>query len=465
LLFNESSLHLKRNLELLAPRLNDDLYLIVIVSPEQMGIADSFRERFGGIVGISVFSPSNHESIESRVLYLRSRFKADHGLILINKILDSPELKEGLDGPEALNRWIKLSSELQVRAPYVPGMVSVVVYNYNYGEYIEACLESIFRQTYRNFEVCISDNASSDSSWKSITKYIIKFGSKIKAIRNPVNLGPGFNRISAEYMASGEYLLVLASDDFLDQNFLERVVKGLDSNKDCAFAIVHRDIVDSNGEVHSEAPFYNKTCRIEGPEQAAVYMMAAVNPSISQIVYRRSLIGYGHLTSGNTLGARWFAQRLIDFEICCQHPIIYIKEPLLKNRVHERSDGNAIDRSLIQPFGQYILIHQFLSIAEVHNVTAAIDRLPKAVEKVGALCLRYSAQFLMSGEVELSRKYFYLSLVLHEHSPENNLFGLLHDYHVMEDEEVLEKIGLLHYNDLSRRASYAPPEGHIEIEI
>ena len=65
-------------------------------------------------------------------------------------------------------------------------------------------------------------------------------------------------------------------------------------------------------------------------------MMAAVNPSISQIMYIKTKI-YGKLPVENIL-SRWYAQRLLDFNLCCEHPMVYLNEPLLLNRVHSQSD-------------------------------------------------------------------------------------------------------------------------------
>ena len=62
----------------------------------------------------------------------------------------------------------------------------------------------------------------------------------------------------------------------------------MEKNIDVGFAMVHRKIINENGKIIKEKPFYNKSCIIPGAEAAAVYMMAAINPSVSQIMYRRS---------------------------------------------------------------------------------------------------------------------------------------------------------------------------------
>ncbi len=50
-------------------------------------------------------------------------------------------------------------------------LVSVLIFNFNYGRFLRECFDSVLRQTYPNLEVCFSDNASSDDSWLIATEY------------------------------------------------------------------------------------------------------------------------------------------------------------------------------------------------------------------------------------------------------------------------------------------------------
>ncbi len=450
-LFNKSTIELKRSLNILRAYIGLNLNLVLIVKPNQVELANSFSDEFPEIVTISVLS--NSEKIDSRVRYLESRFISRKKIVVVNKVLNETSIKSFVNEKILLTKNIEKS-----------GLVSVAIYNYNYGRYIEKCLESIFKQTYTNFEVCISDNASDDESWSIISKYIKKYPNKIKAIRNSINLGPGFNRENAEYLASGEYLLVLTSDDYLDPKFLEKTANALNRNRDCVFAMVHRDIITSDGKVVREMPFYNETCRIDGALQAAVFMMAGVNPSISQIIYRREMIGYGSLVGGHVLNVRWFGERIKDFEMCCRHPIIYIKEPLLKNRVHHSSDGSSIDRNLIQAVGQYLLVHQFRDIAAIYGAEKAVNRLPDAIWKIATLSLRYSVSFLAHGNHELSKRYLHLSMAFKNREYEDELYDLLYEYHINGNEKHYTKLVKIS-ESTNRSISYSPPEGFTKIKL
>ena len=57
-------------------------------------------------------------------------------------------------------------------------LLSVLIPNYNYGNYLGYCLESLLSQTYNNFEVLFSDNRSTDNSFEIAEEYRKKFMSR-----------------------------------------------------------------------------------------------------------------------------------------------------------------------------------------------------------------------------------------------------------------------------------------------
>lgn len=341
-------------------------------------------------------------------------------------------------------------------------LVSVCIHNYNYGRYLEQCLESVARQTYKNIEICFSDNASTDNSWQIALDFSRRHSIKMNLSRNRMNLGPGRNQTNCFINMRGKYMLMLCSDDAIRPDFVERCITLLERNPDAAFAMVHRDLLDENGQVTSEPPFYNGTCVIPGEEQAAVYMMASVNPSVSQILYKHEKF-MGRAPSG-VLNDRWFGARFLDFAICCEYPIIYIHEPLLLNRIHNGSEGASIDGNLIQCIGQYVLAYQFAEIATNFGLTKAAGRLDAAVEKVGKLCLRYCIRLLLGDNELTALRYFHLAQATFPRVVEDETFRRLQDYWQQADTDSRAEIltELRNQMNLSvRSTSYPPPPGSI----
>lgn len=341
-------------------------------------------------------------------------------------------------------------------------LVSICVYNYNYGRYLGQCLDSIAKQTYGNLEVCFSDNASTDESWRIAVDFFGKSSLEASLIRNRANHGATANLNNTLRCARGKYLLLLCSDDAMHPNFVSRCVDLLENNPEAAFALVHRDILDETGNLAEEPPFYDRTCLIDGEEQAAVYMMAAVNPSISQVLYRHeSILAYPH---SSVLTERWFGQRLMDFALCQSAPIIYVKEPLLLNRVHGQSDGAAIDTSLVQSLGQYMLALQFSETAARNGLAKPAARLGAAIEKVSRLCLRYCLRFHLCGDADTAWRYLHLAQALWPDVREDATFLELERYQYAEAQERPQLIAeLTSRAGTARQSSYAPPPGSIPL--
>lgn len=101
--------------------------------------------------------------------------------------------------------------------------VSVLVPIYNTAQFLTECIESIINQTYSNLEIILVDDGSQDESFK-ICEYYANLDSRIKVIHQE-NRGLVSARIKAIEEASGEYVLCVDSDDYIDTDMIENMVK------------------------------------------------------------------------------------------------------------------------------------------------------------------------------------------------------------------------------------------------
>jgi glycosyltransferase involved in cell wall biosynthesis len=104
-----------------------------------------------------------------------------------------------------------------------PPLFSVLVANYNNGQYLEDCLQSIFAQTYRNWEIVIVDDASTDNSPDIYNKF--SKHPAIKIFTNDKNEGCGFTKRECVKHANGEICGFVDADDALLPEALEIMVK------------------------------------------------------------------------------------------------------------------------------------------------------------------------------------------------------------------------------------------------
>lgn len=102
---------------------------------------------------------------------------------------------------------------------------------FNGARYLEKSIESVLSQDFADFELLISDNGSTDSTWEICCQYA-KRDKRIRLHRHRQNLGAIFNFRFVLEKSSGEYFMWHPHDDFLDRAFLSECVSFLESNLD-----------------------------------------------------------------------------------------------------------------------------------------------------------------------------------------------------------------------------------------
>ncbi|MGO9022645.1 MAG: glycosyltransferase family 2 protein [Syntrophobacteraceae bacterium] len=370
-----------------------------------------------------------------------------------------------ISDPHAGFSLVRRVAQKRVPAPNLLNrpLVSILCYNYNYGRYLKQCLDSVFAQTYENIELCFSDNASTDDSWDIALEFARKYPEKMHITRNRKNFGPDANFANCRRNMQGEYFVNFCSDDVLEPEYVERCVNALEAHPDAGFALVNRAIIDENGRRTEEPPFYNQSCIIPGEEQAAVYMMAGINPSVSQIMYRNSIVDGRNATGA--LVSRYYGTRILDFNISVDFDIVYIKEPLLLHRLHSQSDTNQADTNLLPVIGLYVLNHQFADIASVRNLKKVTNRLPQSIDKLAGLAVRYSVRSLLARDEQAALRYFHLAVAFNSQLVEEPTWKKLQEYWTADAPRKSSIFEQLQSSDnlASRSISYDPPSGSIPI--
>ena len=131
---------------------------------------------------------------------------------------------------------MKKGSRIAVLNDSQTPLVSIRIFNYNYGRYLKECIESVLNQTYPNIEICFSDNASTDDSWQIAKDYQREFPGIMNIACNRNNLGPLANISNCVFFSRGKYIVQLCSDDAVAPGFTEKCVKVLEDNPEWTFA-------------------------------------------------------------------------------------------------------------------------------------------------------------------------------------------------------------------------------------
>ena len=122
--------------------------------------------------------------------------------------------------------------------------ISVIIPVYNVDKYIGQCLDSIVNQTYKNLEIIIVNDGTKDNSMRVVEKYLSD--KRIKII-NKENGGLSSARNKGMEEVTGEYISFVDSDDWIELDTYERLIKNL-TNED-VIIFNHSRVEDSTGEV------------------------------------------------------------------------------------------------------------------------------------------------------------------------------------------------------------------------
>ena len=161
--------------------------------------------------------------------------------------------------------------------------ITVVIPVYNVEKYLKKCVDSVLHQTYKNYEIILVDDGSTDSSG-IICDELAKKNSNIKVIHQE-NMGLGGARNAGIKNCDTEYIVFLDSDDYIHPELLERCIQALKTNE-CDIVLFDMISVDENGVKGS---LYTTTFEdgkiLSKIETAGV----CIDPSACDKAYRTSL--------------------------------------------------------------------------------------------------------------------------------------------------------------------------------
>src|SRR5574340_1133697 len=130
-------------------------------------------------------------------------------------------------------------------------LVSVIMPVYNAGEYLVEAIDSIIKQTYRNFEFIIINDNSSDESWKIIRRYQKKYPRFIKTVNLTKTMNRGGDACANEGLkkAKGKYIARMDADDIAFPKRLEKQVGFLEKNPNIFLVGANAWVIDKKGKI------------------------------------------------------------------------------------------------------------------------------------------------------------------------------------------------------------------------
>ena len=142
--------------------------------------------------------------------------------------------------------------------------VSVIVPNYNHARFLHQRLDSMFNQTYQDFEVILLDDASTDNSVEILQEYA-KNPKVGHFVVDEINSGSPFVQWKKGIeLAKGEYIWIAESDDWADKRFLETLIKELEKNEDLGLVVSGSNWIDDLGNIRKDLSVQKQDLLIDG---------------------------------------------------------------------------------------------------------------------------------------------------------------------------------------------------------
>jgi len=219
-------------------------------------------------------------------------------------------------------------------------VVSICIPSYNHARYLPAAIESALAQTYRNTEIIIVDDGSTDESFAIAQGYAAKHSAKIKAYTHPGRENKGISATSnfAFSKATGEFWCGLPSDDLLLPERTELQVAFLNSHPEIGWCYGYAQKIDENGrELPDGGLFGEDITQSQSPLHKLI--KGNVIPGMTVMVRRSILEQHRMSQREEMLYADWF----FWINLLSHAKVGFVDRPLVSYRLHSTNASVGIE--------------------------------------------------------------------------------------------------------------------------
>jgi glycosyltransferase involved in cell wall biosynthesis len=231
--------------------------------------------------------------------------------------------------------------ELHNMNGYAP-KVSIGIPVYNGEKYLEETLKSLLSQTFQDFEIIISDNASTDST-PDLCRDYCQQDPRIHYYRAEVNQGPGWNYNRVFDLAIGEYFKWQAHDDLLAPDFLAQCVAVLDHKPEVLLCYCDTAHVDDHG---IQIAVNAERLPTDQPQPSQRFRALVESKQVSCEIF--GLMRKSVLDRLPRMGAYAHGDVLFICRLLLEGPFHQIPEPLFQFRLHAAQSMQTLPAHLTQ---------------------------------------------------------------------------------------------------------------------
>lgn len=338
-------------------------------------------------------------------------------------------------------------------------LVSIIIPNFNHSMYLDQSIQSALHQSYKNIEIIINDNCSTDNSIEVAMKYL-KDGVVIH--KNPQNIY-NFNYDILYKHIRGDYFLLLCADDIIRENFVEKAVDIMEKNHSIGFVHGERDYIDENGVVTELDPFFNCSFMANGADMLSIFMLTDVGQSAQALIRTTAFEKAGrHDTESDHLNIdreQWFRLSMVS-----DYAYIRAKSALIR-MPEATSETTRIVETFYHPIALYHTAKSFEEWGKLRDYPKVVERTENALARFSKECMSFTKVFLKNEKYDLAKKYLLFMELMNPTITEDKEYQFcLYCYEQKKGSEVDVEEYKKSSNYAFRKRNYNPPEGYQLLE-
>lgn len=228
-------------------------------------------------------------------------------------------------------------------------LVSIGVPLFNAEKYIRQALDCLLAQTYKNFEIIISDNFSTDRTADIIKEYRDR-DNRIKVFLQPENRGGAENFQFVLEQSVGTYFMWRSYDDWSDDNYLEQLVLLLEQRSEIDLAVGSLVLVNEG----AETPIHTEPMRIDNSQNvfSQIELLKCARSFWIYGVFRREIALEMHTSVRKNYDYTWASDHLTIFPIVLNGAVGFCPE----TRFFQRQTGISGERYRARKAGDQIKV-------------------------------------------------------------------------------------------------------------
>jgi len=210
-------------------------------------------------------------------------------------------------------------------------LVTICIPTYNRAEMVQKTIQSVLDQTYKNLEIIILDDCSTDDTGEVFKKYL---DPRLIYIKNKQNLGQFGNVNKGIDLSNGKYIHILHSDDRIEKDFTEKCISFMEKHPNVAMTCSSARVI--RGTIIEPHQYFNKNVIFQAPDGLRQFLSNGLIFTPSVIVKKEVYEVVGKFSQEFPFAGD-FNQWL---KITKKFNVAYIHDAWLEYNIHENTISN-----------------------------------------------------------------------------------------------------------------------------